>query len=158
MNADFINIKVDREERPDVDSIYQSALHMMGEQGGWPLTMFLTPEGDPFWGGTYFPPAPRFGRPGFPQVLQSVAAVYRDEPQRVQQNVTALRDGLKTLSLPASGGGAVAPAMLDQIADKLAENVDAFRGGLGGAPKFPQTQILEQLWRAWKRRGRERDR
>ncbi len=155
MNALFINIKVDREERPDIDSIYQSALHMMGEQGGWPLTMFLTPDGDPFWGGTYFPPSPRFGRPGFPQVLESVATVFAKEPGRIDQNVTALRDGLAKLSRPEPGGGTVAIPMLDQIADKLAENVDAFRGGLGGAPKFPQSQILEQIWRAWKRTGDE---
>ncbi len=155
MNAQFVNIKVDREERPDIDSIYQSALHMMGEQGGWPLTMFLTPDGDPFWGGTYFPPTPRFGRPGFPQVLDSVATVFAKEPDRIDQNVTALRDGLAKLSQPEPGGGTVPIALLDQVADKLAENVDAFRGGLGGAPKFPQSQILEQIWRAWKRQGKD---
>jgi uncharacterized protein YyaL (SSP411 family) len=155
MNALFVNIKVDREERPDIDSIYQSALHMMGEQGGWPLTMFLTPDGDPFWGGTYFPPSPRFGRPGFPQVLDSVATVFEKEPDRINQNVTALRDGLAKLSQPTPGGGTVEIALLDQVADKLTENVDVFRGGLGGAPKFPQSQILEQIWRAWKRRGKE---
>src|SRR5215813_11115367 len=73
MNELFVNIKVDREERPDLDSIYQYALALMGEQGGWPLTMFLTPEGEPFWGGTYFPPAARWGRPGFPEVLRAIA-------------------------------------------------------------------------------------
>ena len=73
MNAHFINVKVDREERPDVDRLYMQALHMLGEQGGWPLTMFLTPEGSPIWGGTYFPPEPRYGRPGFRQVLQEIA-------------------------------------------------------------------------------------
>src|SRR3546814_14247877 len=72
MNRLFVNIKVDREERPDVDSIYQAALALLGQQGGWPLTMFLTPDGEPFWGGTYFPPGPRYGRPGSPQVLEGV--------------------------------------------------------------------------------------
>ena len=78
MNALFVNIKVDREERPDIDHLYMSALHALGEQGGWPLTMFLTPDGSPFWGGTYFPPEPRWGRPSFRQVLQGVAAAYRE--------------------------------------------------------------------------------
>ena len=76
MNARFVNIKVDREERPDLDAIYQSALALLGEQGGWPLTMFLTPAGEPFWGGTYFPPENRWGRPGFPQVLERMADIY----------------------------------------------------------------------------------
>jgi uncharacterized protein YyaL (SSP411 family) len=76
MNRHFINVKVDREERPDLDAIYQSALQMMGEQGGWPLTMFLTPTGHPFWGGTYFPPTPRYGRPGFGDLLNGIARVY----------------------------------------------------------------------------------
>src|SRR3546814_11183432 len=93
MNEHFVNIKVDREERPDLDAIYQSALHMMGEQGGWPLTMFLTPAGEPFWGGTYFPPTARYGRPGFPDVLQSVARVSKAEPERVKKDVTVLPEG-----------------------------------------------------------------
>ena len=83
MNALFVNIKVDREERPDVDQVYMSALHALGEQGGWPLTMFLTPEGEPFWGGTYFPKEPRFGRPGFVSVLREIARIHEDEPERV---------------------------------------------------------------------------
>ena len=91
MNELFVNIKVDREERPDIDSIYQSALALLGQQGGWPLTMFLTPKGEPFWGGTYFPPAERWGRPGFPQVLETIAGIYRDEPDKVTKNVAALK-------------------------------------------------------------------
>ncbi|HTZ36611.1 MAG TPA: thioredoxin domain-containing protein, partial [Stellaceae bacterium] len=87
MNELYINIKVDREERPDLDAIYQHALALLGEQGGWPLTMFLSPDGEPFWGGTYFPPEPRWGRPGFGQVLQGVAATYRREHDKVEKNV-----------------------------------------------------------------------
>jgi uncharacterized protein YyaL (SSP411 family) len=83
MNRLFVNIKVDREERPDVDQIYMAALHALGEQGGWPLTMFLTPEGAPFWGGTYFPPEPRYGRPGFVQMLEAVAETYRAKGEAV---------------------------------------------------------------------------
>src|SRR5690242_18675516 len=120
MNRDFINIKVDREERPDLDAIYQHALALMGEQGGWPLTMFLTPEGEPFWGGTYFPPEPRWGRPGFPQVLQSLAAAYRDKTEAISNNVAALREALKRLGRPEPGEGvAVTPELLDRIAERL---------------------------------------
>ncbi len=152
MNQHYVNIKVDREERPDIDSIYQSALHMMGEHGGWPLTMFLTPDGEPFWGGTYFPPTPRYGRPGFGDLLAGIAKVFQEEPARITKNVEALRDGLAKLSQPHAGAG-VSIALLDQIAERLVQSVDQFRGGIGGAPKFPQCGILEQLWRAWRRSG-----
>ena len=96
MNELFVNIKVDREERPDVDTIYQHALAMLGEHGGWPLTMFLTPDAEPIWGGTYFPPDARYGRPGFPDVLRQIARLYREHPDKVQANVTALRQALDT--------------------------------------------------------------
>src|SRR5690242_866293 len=86
MNRLFVNIKVDREERPDIDQIYMAALHATGEQGGWPLTMFLTPEGEPIWGGTYFPKTARYGRPAFVQVLEEVARLFREEPDAVQTN------------------------------------------------------------------------
>ena len=91
MNRDFINIKVDREERPDVDQIYQFALALLGEQGGWPLTMFLTPDREPFWGGTYFPPEDRWGRPGFPTVLDRIAVIYRQEGDKVRANADTLK-------------------------------------------------------------------
>ena len=94
MNDLFVPIKVDREERPDIDAIYQTALAMLGEQGGWPLTMFLTPAGEPFWGGTYFPPAPRYGRPGFAEVLQRARRRFRNKPDTVTGNVAALRAAL----------------------------------------------------------------
>ena len=154
MNRLYVNIKVDREERPDIDSIYQSALQMMGEQGGWPLTMFLTPDGEPFWGGTYFPPAPRYGRPGFGDLLAGVAKVFQEQPDRVKHNVEALRDGLRKLAQPRAGEE-ISTALLDRIAEQLAQQVDPFRGGIGGAPKFPQCGILEQIWRAWRRSGKE---
>src|SRR5947209_17633324 len=110
MNAAFINIKVDREERPDLDAIYQNALALMGEQGGWPLTMFLTPAGEPFWGGTYFPPESRWGRPGFPQVLAAIIEAYRNKREDVATNVAALNEGLKRLEQPQSGDG-IAPEL-----------------------------------------------
>src|ERR1700759_2022325 len=87
MNELFVNIKVDREERPDLDQVYQHALALMGEQGGWPLTMFLTPDGEPFWGGTYFPPEQRWGRPGFRQVLEAISQAYRSKSEDVSKNV-----------------------------------------------------------------------
>ena len=90
MNAHYVNIKVDREERPDIDQIYMTALHAMGEQGGWPLTMFLTPDGAPFWGGTYFPPTPRFGRPSFTQVLQALAKAWETDRARIDSTVESL--------------------------------------------------------------------
>ena len=96
MNAGFINIKVDREERPDIDAIYQSALALTGQQGGWPLTMFLTPDGEPFWGGTYFPPHAAYGRPSFRDVLRSVTDIYRNENHKIASNASALAEGLQS--------------------------------------------------------------
>jgi len=145
MNELYVNIKVDREERPDVDHVYMSALHLLGEQGGWPLTMFLTPEGEPFWGGTYFPKEPRFGRPGFVQVLKEISRLYHAEPERILKN----RDALKAhLSKGAeSDGGMLGPTDLDRLGLRLAELIDTVHGGLQGAPKFPNPTILEYLFR-----------
>src|SRR6202045_4021966 len=92
MNQLFVNIKVDREERPDIDQIYMAALHHLGEQGGWPLTMFLTPDGEPIWGGTYFPNQSRYGRPAFVDVLREIARLFREEPQKIEQNRAALME------------------------------------------------------------------
>lgn len=150
MNDLFVSIKVDREERPDVDTIYQSALALLGQQGGWPLTMFLTPDGHPFWGGTYFPPESRWGRPGFPDVLRALAAAYAREPDKVRGNVGALADALAKQSENQPGAG-LSPEVLDQVADRLAGMIDPVWGGLNGAPKFPQAGILELLWRGWRR-------
>jgi uncharacterized protein YyaL (SSP411 family) len=150
MNEHFVNIKVDREERPDLDAIYQNALALMGEQGGWPLTMFLTPAGEPFWGGTYFPPEPRWGRPGFPQVLTALSNAYRNDPDSILKNVAALRAGLRKLEQPQRGEG-IAPDLFDRVAERLLREIDPLNGGIGTAPKFPQCGIFELLWRAWKR-------
>ncbi len=150
MNRLFINIKVDREERPDLDQIYQHALALMGEQGGWPLTMFLTPDGEPFWGGTYFPPEQRWGRPGFPQVLEAISEAYARKRDEVAKNVAVLREALQRLGQPQQGG-AILRQQLDPIAERLLREVDQIHGGIGTAPKFPQCGILELLWRAWKR-------
>lgn len=153
MNDLFINIKVDREERPDIDTIYQASLQMLGEQGGWPLTMFLNHDGEPFWGGTYFPPTPRFGRPGFPQVLKGIADAYKAEPDRVKNNTEAMRNGLQNLAT-AEPGGDISVETMNAAAERLVKEVDMVHGGVGGAPKFPQPSFFDQLWRAWKRTQR----
>ncbi|MGE4562871.1 MAG: thioredoxin domain-containing protein, partial [Rhodospirillales bacterium] len=150
MNEHFVNIKVDREERPDIDAVYQSALSMMGEQGGWPLTMFLTPDGEPFWGGTYFPAMARYGRPSFPDLLRGITDTFRNRRESVDANVTTLRDGLSKVFKPENGGE-LCLETLDQIAAKLVRAVDPIHGGTQGAPKFPQPSIFQFLWRAYKR-------
>jgi uncharacterized protein YyaL (SSP411 family) len=146
MNQDFINIKVDREERPDLDQIYQQALALLGQQGGWPLTMFLTPAGEPFWGGTYFPPESRYGRPGLPEVLQGVSRIWRDERDKVTGNTTALGDALQRMATPDAGGPLAADFGF-RAAVGLAQAFDTIHGGLSGAPKFPQATLLDFLWR-----------
>ncbi|MEQ9640688.1 MAG: thioredoxin domain-containing protein [Alphaproteobacteria bacterium] len=158
MNELFVNVKVDREERPDVDAIYMNALGLMGQPGGWPLTMFLTPKGEPFWGGTYFPPEARYGRPGFPDILRRVAEIYRDQPETIAKNTTALTEALGRMARPdpeAPSDVQLHAGVLDQAAAKLAEITDPATGGIGGAPKFPQAYALETMWRAWLRNGDE---
>jgi uncharacterized protein YyaL (SSP411 family) len=145
MNTLYVSIKVDREERPDIDHLYMSALHALGEQGGWPLTMFLTPDGDPFWGGTYFPPEPRWGRPSFRQVLNGVAEAYHGQSDAIRQNVGALRRSLAAAS--ATHPGAMPqPDTLDRAAATLVRITDPMQGGLQGAPKFPNPPIFRFLW------------
>ena len=152
MNQRFVNIKVDREERPDLDTIYQAALALLGQQGGWPLTMFLTPRRQPFWGGTYFPPTSRYGRPGFVDVLESVATVYAKEPDKVETNVTALQNALAEMAA-ATDPQPIDEAVRTRIANHMAEQFDPINGGLQGAPKFPHFQACDLLWRAYLRTG-----
>ncbi|MGH6865939.1 MAG: thioredoxin domain-containing protein [Methyloceanibacter sp.] len=152
MNDLFVNIKVDREERPDVDAIYMTALHQLGEHGGWPLTMFLTPDAEPFWGGTYFPKDERYGRPSFVRVLNEVARIYREEHDKVRQNADALKERL-TPSLRVGAAQPPSDAMLSDLARRFLGAVDPVQGGLRGAPKFPQTQFFDFLWRAGLRYG-----
>jgi uncharacterized protein len=155
MNELFVNIKVDREERPDIDQIYMAALHHMGEHGGWPLTMFLTPDGEPFWGGTYFPKTSHYGKPAFADLLREVARVFRESPQSVEQNRSALMTRLAASARP-QGRVVVGEAELDRVAQQIAGMIDPVHGGMRGAPKFPQPMMLELLWRAGTRRNDER--
>ena len=146
MNELFVNIKVDREERPDIDAIYMDALHKLGEHGGWPLTMFLDIEARPFWGGTYFPPDSRYGKPSFTRVLNEIARIFRDEPDKVATNA----DGLTAMLRRQPEAGVTIRVDDDMIAGlvaRIAEAVDDEHGGLRGAPKFPQWSIFWLLWR-----------
>ncbi len=149
MNELFVNIKVDREERPDVDHLYMSALHAFGERGGWPLTMFLTPDARPFWGGTYFPKTARYGQPAFTGVLRNVEHAYRSKPDQIASNTKAI------LEYFAETGTVAAPVAtleeMDSLAARLADHIDPVEGGMKGAPKFPNPSILEYLWRAGER-------
>jgi uncharacterized protein YyaL (SSP411 family) len=154
MNMLYVSIKVDREERPDIDQIYMAALHALGEQGGWPLTMVLTPDGEPFWGGTYFPPEPRWGRPSFRQVLHGIAAAWSRGDAAVAQNAEALRQALARMAQP-SPGEAITPSELDAAGAALLASVDPVRGGLRGAPKFPNAPVFRFLWQEWARTGRQ---
>ncbi len=153
MNRLYVNIKVDREERPDVDQTYMAALHALGVHGGWPLTMFLAPDGAPIWGGTYFPPVARHGHPAFRDVLEAVARTFQTEPEKIGRNRTALLAALAARPEPA--GGEPGPAFLDAAAERLTGLMDPVKGGPRGAPKFPNAGLLEALWRTAVRAGDE---
>ncbi len=146
MNGLYINIKVDREERPDIDAIYMSALHRLGEQGGWPLTMFLDSDAKPFFGGTYFPKQAQYGRPAFASVLLQIAQIYQEEPERVRGNVEGLMAALQERA-PSRGGFTATEAMVQDLVARITNAMDNEHGGLRGAPKFPQWNVLWLLWR-----------
>ncbi|WP_334147591.1 thioredoxin domain-containing protein [Hyphomicrobium sp.] len=146
MNDHFVSIKVDREERPDIDAIYMGALHRLGQQGGWPLTMFLDSDARPFWGGTYFPKTAVYGRPAFVDVLERISAVYHREPEKVAGNVEALMAAL-TERADGSGGPEITDRLLSEVTTRLARAVDPTHGGIAGAPKFPQWSFFWLLWR-----------
>jgi uncharacterized protein YyaL (SSP411 family) len=151
MNDLFVNIKVDREERPDIDHIYMTALHALGQQGGWPLTMFLDPDGKPMFGGTYWPPEPRYGRPSFRQVLESVDHAWRTQRAQMEGRGAALSDHLAKLAELSPGPG-VTPTDLTRVGDALLSAVDLVNGGLKGAPKFPNAPIFRFFWNEMFRR------
>jgi len=153
MNDNFVNIKVDREERPDLDAVYMAAVQAISGGGGWPLTVFLTPEGKPFYGGTYFPPEDKYGMPGFARVLRAVADFYRNRRGEVEQAAQQIMTALEAKAdIPRKRGSLVA-ATLDQAFLALKGDFDAANGGFGAAPKFPQPLILEFLLRHYGRTG-----
>src|SRR5215217_4968210 len=152
MNEHFVNIKVDREERPDIDSIYMSAVQALTRHGGWPMTVFLTPDGAPFYGGTYFPPVPSRGMPSFQQLLLSVADAYENHREEVLHSAQSVRDYLQASTAavmpePEASG----TELLDRAAGALLSQLDRRFGGFGGAPKFPQAMNLEVLLRHYHR-------
>ena len=153
MNDLFVNIKIDREERPDLDATFQTALNMMGEQGGWPLTMFLTPEGEPYWGGTYFPPEAKFGKPPFKDVLREVARLHQEGGEQVAKNTQTIRAGLQRAFETNRPGAPMDPGTLDAAMKRLCQQFDVFHGGLLGAPKFPNVPVIELLWRGYSNSG-----
>jgi hypothetical protein len=157
MNRDFVNIKVDREEHPEVDQIYQHALSLFEDHGGWPLTMFLLPSGEPFYGGTYFPPRDAYGRPSFRRVLGSLAAAYRQNHGDVVAQAQRLVAALNELESRGSAGETAArlpPDVASRMAARLATRIDRREGGFEGAPKFPNPTALSLFVRAY---GRTRD-
>jgi uncharacterized protein YyaL (SSP411 family) len=157
MNEHFVNIKVDREERPDVDSIYMSAVQMMTGRGGWPMSVFLTPDLQPFYGGTYFPPSRRMGMPGFDELLLAVADAWRNGREQAVAQAADLTAHLQMAASPAGAGGAddLSDKLLYAAAASLERSFDHQHGGFGGAPKFPHPMDLKLLLRVWRRRPSE---
>jgi uncharacterized protein YyaL (SSP411 family) len=147
MNELFVSIKVDREERPDLDEIYMSAVQMLTGRGGWPMTMFLTPDGKPFYGGTYFPPEDRYGAPGFPKILLGVASAFREKPQEVEQSVNQILAALERMSSSSEGQKPFSSDIIAQSAEQLSKAYDSDHGGLGKAPKFPNVGVYELFLR-----------
>ena len=156
MNEHFINIKVDREERPDLDNIYQSVVQLLGQGGGWPLTIFLTPEQEPFYGGTYFPPDNRYGRPGFPSVLLSVSQFYREDRDKVAEGIEKIKEALVELNAtPKAKEQELLPELVERAGEQLAGFFDRTHGGFGSQPKFPNTANLSFFFRLTRRTKNE---
>ncbi|HVS05578.1 MAG TPA: thioredoxin domain-containing protein [Candidatus Dormibacteraeota bacterium] len=152
INRDFVAIKVDREERPDLDQVYMRAVQAMTGSGGWPMTVFVLPDGRPFFAGTYFPPSDRFGMPSFQRVLAAVADAFAKRPADVEETAAQVRDFLNRPSVPLAVGE-LTLALLDEAAAGLARDFDTVHGGFGGAPKFPQPMLVEVLLRHHVRTG-----
>jgi uncharacterized protein YyaL (SSP411 family) len=155
MNAHFVSVKVDREERPDVDALYMDAVVAMTGAGGWPLTVFLTPEGAPFFGGTYFPPEARHGLPSFAQLLRTLARAWQEQRAELLANGERLVRALRE-PVPSAPVGPLGERLLEQALDTLAARFDSRWGGFGGAPKFPPAAVVELLLRLSRRLGDER--
>jgi uncharacterized protein YyaL (SSP411 family) len=153
LNEHFIAIKVDREERPDVDAIYMDALTAMTGSGGWPMSIFLTPDGEPFYGGTYFPPTERYGIPSFRRVLQSIIRSWQEQRDQVQRSAAAMRQRLAASAELTAQPGELTTDILDGAFDSIVSLYDDYEGGFGSRPKFPQAMILEFLLRQHARTG-----
>ncbi len=157
LNDSFISIKVDREERPDLDEIYMTAVQLLTGSGGWPMSVFLTPELKPFYGGTYFPPEERFGRPGFGSLLRQIAKVWSQQREELNESAGQITEALRQHAAgPSASTRAITPSLLDQAAESLGKNFDRHHGGFGGAPKFPASQSIMLLLRHARRTGSEK--
>ncbi len=155
MNERFVSIKVDREERPDLDGIYMQAVQAMTGHGGWPMTVFLTPEGVPFYGGTYYPKNDRPGMPSFTRILQTVSNAYRAKPGDIVRAAASVREMYNSAAEETRSAGPLTPELLDRAYRAIADRYDERNGGFEGAPKFPQTMSLDFVLRYWARRGVE---
>ena len=153
MNAHFVSIKVDREERPDLDHVYMSAVQMLTGRGGWPMTVFLTPDGKPFYGGTYFPREERYGMPSFRRVLQAIAQAYRERPDEVGKSVEKIMNALQRMEAVGAAGPALDADLVRSAAATLAGAYDAENGGIGQAPKFPNTAVFELFLHVYRSGG-----
>jgi uncharacterized protein YyaL (SSP411 family) len=153
MNERYVCIKVDREEMPDVDQIYQTALQLQGEHGGWPLTMFLTPDGVPYFGGTYFPPRDAFGRPSFKRILVALSDAWQQQREAVLENARQFKEGLAWVAGKGRSGGAdkILDDSVDRAAAALAMRIDRREGGFQGAPKFPNPKAMQLILRGARR-------
>jgi uncharacterized protein len=155
MNRNFVNIKVDREERPDLDQIYMTAVQIMTGSGGWPMTVFLLPTGEPIFGGTYFPPDDRYGRPGFRRVLETIAEAYRNRRTEIVENAKGFREHLSRQTFQKKEGERIDASLLDTAYRAMASRFDPREGGFGGAPKFPPSMSIDFLLRYHHRTGDE---
>ena len=156
LNEHFVSIKVDREERPDLDAIYMDAVQMIAGQGGWPMSMFLLPDRRPFYGGTYFPPEDRYGRPGFKSLLLRLVEIYREKRAELEESAGRITAAFSDLNRAASGRDILMQNLISQAAAELSTRFDDVRGGFGGAPKFPPSMALMLLLRQWRRGGDSR--
>src|SRR6266852_4344577 len=153
VNEHYIAVKVDRDERPDIDSRYQAAVGALTGQGGWPLTAFLTPDGKPFYGGTYFPPADAYGRPSFKRVLLSIAAAYRDKRGEVLEQAQMVESEISRAESVSAGSGKVSATVIDTILESARQMFDEVNGGFGSAPKFPHPAALDLVMDQYARTG-----
>ena len=158
MNELFVNVKVDREERPDIDAIYMEAVQAMTGRGGWPMTVFLAPDGRPFYGGTYYPPEPRYGMPSFRQLLRAIAEAWQERRREMESAGDRLADALKRSAALRPADTALAAGVLDKAAQNLMRSLDPYEGGFSDAPKFPQPMNLDFLLQNWRRTGDEKQR
>jgi uncharacterized protein YyaL (SSP411 family) len=147
MNRYFVNIKVDREERPDLDSIYMSAVQALTGQGGWPMSVFLTPQGNPFYGGTYYPPVPRFGMPSFKQLLVSIAETWQTKREEIENSAGQISTHLSQANLSTADANPLDPSLFEHAYSTIRSKFDAQEGGFGEAPKFPPSMTIEFLLR-----------